>query len=259
VEISKTDLVNAKGTKEEAERLLKTLPRLDGIVANAGVAAEPFSLTPEGYEKIFATNHLGHFIFIQTLLPLLEKTAEKTGDARIVLVGSDATRAVKDFKAEMKYFTEIEGKDTHNFSGLWLAMARYGRSKLCNLLYVIELDRRLRGEGKKNVYVNCIHPGFVINTGLQNGGGRSYVPSLVITPLLFIGKLLSPTPKQGAGVQNYFALSEDIAKEDLHGRYYVNGKPKPKPGVLHADANELNAKELWDYTEEAVKKIFGTS
>lgn len=139
----------------------------------------------DGYEPMFQTNHLGHFAFINTLLPMIKMSAEKIsggnggggGDgARVVITSSDAHTFVKGIDWEG---LEMRGKPQPEKRGLGsvkTGMQIYGQSKLANLLYMQELDRRLRSEGVENVWVNAVHPGFVRGTGL--GRQVRMMPSL---------------------------------------------------------------------------------
>lgn len=125
--------------------------RLDIVVANAAISLDTSPTpSPEGWENHFQTNHLGHFAFIEALLPLLVDSPE----ARIVVTSSEAYRLAKGID-----FDSLRKNVDPTLLGFVGSMKRYGRSKLANALYARELQRRLLEKGVRNVYVNAVHPG----------------------------------------------------------------------------------------------------
>ena len=158
----KLDLSEMKHSEESAHDFARQHPdRLDILMCNAGVSLQRSDqLSSDGYELTFQTNHLGHFAFVMALLPLLEKTAKEHGDTRVVMTSSDAHAFAKtgiDFDALQKTTPHRGAR------GLGEAMTRYGTSKLGNMLFARELDKRwaapLRAQGVQ-VTVDCAHPGM---------------------------------------------------------------------------------------------------
>jgi NAD(P)-dependent dehydrogenase (short-subunit alcohol dehydrogenase family) len=132
-------------------------PRLDILIANAGIALDNnTALSSDGWERHFQTNHLGHFAFITTLLPLVEDTAQEYGEARIAVVASVGYTFVNGID-----FDAIRKEVPPNMLGFIGGMKRYGRSKLANILFALEIARRLRERGVENVWVNAVHPGEI--------------------------------------------------------------------------------------------------
>ncbi len=134
-------------------------------------------LSPDGYERAFATNHLGHFQFVTRLLgqsllrgvrvvftdeesDLVETTAKTSGEARIVMTSSFAYRMAEriDYNALVKQNLD-DGKQMRDLKG---AMVRYGTSKLANIYFAAELSKRLRERGIENIYCNSCHPGMYL-------------------------------------------------------------------------------------------------
>lgn len=156
----KLDLAEIKSAYESAKDFASHNSRLDILVANAGVSLQRGDqVSSDGYEQTFQVNQLGHFSFITPLLLLMEKTAREHGEARVVITSSAAHGFAKsgiDFDALTKAIPHTR------FGGLGDAMTRYGASKLANMLFARELDRRwaypLRQQG---VFVSsdCVHPG----------------------------------------------------------------------------------------------------
>ena len=135
----------------------------DVIIANAGVMACPQGKTQDGFETQFGTNHLGHFVFVNRLVPLL-----KSG-ARIVLLSS-AGHQLSDVNIDDPNFERTE----------YQPFTAYGRSKTANILYAVALDSRLKGRG---VRATALHPG-----GIQTELGRHITPELIEQMMARISK-----------------------------------------------------------------------
>src|SRR6266540_2213054 len=126
VQLDELDLASLASVRSFADRYTATHDGLDLLINNAGVMAPPRRLTADGFELQFGTNHLGHFALTGLLLPQLEGRE----DARVVTLSSTAHRTGRIA------FDNLNG-DRHYFR--WRA---YGQSKLANLLFALELDRR---------------------------------------------------------------------------------------------------------------------
>ena len=131
---------------------------------SAGVMACPFSITAQGLEMQFGTNHVGHFLLTKKLLPALIRSQP----SRIVTTSS-AAHYIPEFLGAAN-FTAVFA-DSNATYGPWAA---YGRSKLANVLFTAELARRLRSE---RVYANALHPGGV-RTNLQRHVGAAAAGAL---------------------------------------------------------------------------------
>ena len=127
-ELETLDLASLSSVRSFAERFEQGHEHLDLLINNAGVMAPPRRQTADGFELQFGTNHLGHFALTNLLLPLMEGR----DDARVVTLSSTAHKigriAFDNLNGDRRYFR-------------WNA---YGQSKLANLLFALELDRRLR-------------------------------------------------------------------------------------------------------------------
>lgn len=156
------DLAKMTTAKESAKTFIQKYgQRLDIVVCNAGISMQKGDeLSPEGgYELIFNTNHLGHFAFVTTLLPLIEKTAKGHGEARIVVTSSNAYALATE---GINFDSLTQTDPATGFKGMSAAFNRYGVSKLCNLLFARELDHRWASPLRKSgveVFVNSVHPG----------------------------------------------------------------------------------------------------
>jgi NAD(P)-dependent dehydrogenase (short-subunit alcohol dehydrogenase family) len=196
--------------------------RLDVLVNNAGSVSDKRQLTVDGIEQTFAVNHLGYFLITNLLLDLLEKSAP----ARVVNVASIGhRRGTMDF-------------DDLGYERGYFIMKAYSRSKLGNVLFTVELARRLAGRG---VTVNCLHPGGVA-TNIW-----SHAPWYA-RPVLELGKkLFMISPEQGGDTIVYLAASPEV--EGQTGGYYEkNQRVRP---ARRAEDPAL-AQRLWDVSLDLV-------
>ncbi|KIM27486.1 hypothetical protein M408DRAFT_329946 [Serendipita vermifera MAFF 305830] len=264
VHFLKLDLAEIKHAEETGKEFAKQHPeRLDILLCNAGVSLQKGDqLSSDGYELTFQTNHLGHFAFANTLLPLLEKTAREHGEARVVITSSDAHAFAKsgiDFDALQ------QTKPHQGMRGIGEAMSRYGVSKLSNMLYARELDKRwaapLRAKGVQ-VTADCVHPGTILGTGLGGSGSEWGVPSLVTSGVRLLGNVVGFSSLEGACTGVYVATMPDIRAKAEHGKYYTPqlnwhgryvGSHEQPPDTKWGEDDELAAR-LWTFSEEALQK-----
>ena len=210
---------------------------IDVLMNNAGVMAVPdLEITKDGYEKTFQTNHLGHFALTGSLLPLLN--AERS---RVVNVSS------------MAYLIASKGLDMSNLNGEveYKPWDAYGRSKLENILFTKELQRRADEAGKKITTV-ALHPGAV-RTDLPRYivGEDKFISMQDATPKLTDELKLLPAMyftkgvDRGASSQIYLSSFQE-SDEDISGKFFFNMKEqKLQPAALDMD----KAKELWRLSE----------
>ncbi len=152
LELMELDLSMLSSVKTFAQKLLATYGAPDILINNAGVMNLPYLKTSEGFEMQFGVNHLGHFALSALLWPEL---SVKPG-ARLVNVSSAAYRSGKI------RFEDIHWEKSYNKWGA------YGMSKLANLLFTLELSRRLKGSGQ-DILVASAHPGYADTTLVAKG------------------------------------------------------------------------------------------
>ncbi len=221
-----------------ADRVATRYDRLDLLINNAGIMAVPRSLTVDGIESQLATNHLGHFQLTALLLPLLEAAPA----ARVVSVSSLAHRAGGFDFADMT----LAGPGAYN------PMSAYRRSKLANLLFAHELQRRLSTAGSSTISV-AAHPGLT-ETRLATGGQR---PLWWRTLRPVIGRILQ-SPAIGALPTLRAATDPSVSGS----QYYGPGKLKEMTGppVLvtsnPAGHDQELARRLWAWSEQATGLTF---
>jgi len=211
------DLARMDEVRRLAGELLDAHPRIDVLANNAGAMFTSRHLTADGFEQTFALNHLSPFLLTNLLLERL--TASR---ARVVTTASDAHKGA-----------ELDLDDLQAEHGRFGPSRVYGTSKLCNILFTRELQRR-----NPALAANCFHPG-VIRTGFGKNDG-----ALVRAGLTLVGPFLR-SPRSGAETLVWLAL--DPAAGELRGQYLEKRRPvAPDP---QARDDEL-ARELWERSEE---------
>jgi light-dependent protochlorophyllide reductase len=201
--------------------------RLDILLCNAGIMATPYSKTVDGFEVQFGTNHLGHFYLTNLLMP---KLSEAAPNARVVVVASAAHRTQQvdfdDLSAEKMYKAS---------AGTWKA---YGQSKTANILFAVELNRRMR-ENNIGLAV-ALHPGGFASELQRNVGGIGH--KIFEWSLYYLGK----TIPQGAATSVYCCTAPEIQQENLGGKYFSDCNEAVP--MAYATDPEI-AKRLWTVSE----------
>ena len=220
VETLTADLSSLGQVRRLADEVLARHDRLDVLVNNAGVITMRPHMTVDGLETTFATNHLAPFLLTNLLRGLLEASAP----ARVVTVSSAVHKQIR----AIAWDELARGvPDGHGQA--------YPLSKLLNVLFTVELARRLAGTG---VTANCLHPGFV-RTGL----GRDV--SGPLGAVLRVVLRFRPGPATGAQTSVYLAGSPEVA--EVSGGYFVKRR-SAEPSPLATDT--AAAARLWTLSEE---------
>ncbi|HEY1652170.1 MAG TPA: SDR family oxidoreductase [Acidimicrobiales bacterium] len=219
------DLADLSSVRRGAEEILEQAPRLDVLVNNAGVVLSERRESADGYEATFATNHLGPFLLTNLVLDRIRESAP----ARIVDVASTAHAAARKGMP----FDDLQS--TRRYRG----MRVYGESKLANILFTLELSRRLAGSG---VTANSLHPGTVRTGYGADGDARGFLAfGLKISQPFFL------SPAKGARTSIYLASSPEV--EGVTAGYFVKCKPRrPRRWAQDPEA----AQRLWQVSEELV-------
>ncbi|GJP38707.1 hypothetical protein CLOM_g23125 [Closterium sp. NIES-68] len=243
VSVMALDLASLKSVRAFAADYLRLNRPLHVLVNNAGVMLCPFMLTADGYENQFGTNHVGHFLLTNLLLPKLKETAQQEGtEARIVVVSSAAHKMPYPGGIRFDAINSKEGYDS---------MKAYGQSKLANILHARELARRLKEEGAP-VAVNALHPG-VIDTNLM----RHVVPPGTIWHTLGRGaynlvfQWFMKTIPQGAATSCFLAAHPSLA--GVSGGYYADSREAEGSATDLSRDTQLAAK-LWELSEQMASK-----
>ncbi len=217
------DLSSLASVRAFAGAFLAAYDRLDLLINNAGVMVPPLTKTEDGFELQFGTNHLGHFALTGLLLPLINHTPH----ARIVTVSSTAHKMGKiDF-------------DNLNAEKSYSKWPFYGQSKLANLLFTYELQRRLAQAGETTLAV-AAHPGWTA-TNLQQHTGQ----------VQFLNRFFAMTPEQGALPTLFAATAPDVSGGAYFGPdgfFEMNGHPTRVTSIPRSH-DEAVAARLWTVSE----------
>ncbi|WP_062013466.1 SDR family NAD(P)-dependent oxidoreductase [Aureimonas sp. AU4] len=235
------DLASLAGVRETAGRLLSEGDLLDAVICNAGVMAPPLGRTADGFETQFGTNHLGHFVLVNRIVPLMR------AGGRVVVLSSAGHR-----------FADVDLEDP-NFERTpydpWIA---YGRSKTANALFAVEFDRRHRASG---IRASAVHPG-----GIQTELGRHLTPEAMAALVERLDAAARATGgpafafksiPQGAATSVWAAVAADA--EEVGGRYCedchvaaVRQGEGIRDGVRPYAVDPERAKALWAVSEALV-------
>jgi protochlorophyllide reductase len=231
IQLDLADLTSVRKAADEVRAI--TRDRLDVLVNNAGVMASPPRLTADGFELQIGTNHLGHAALTWLLAPAL------VPGARVVTVSSLAHRGagldVDDLNFERRRYTPV---------------AAYSASKLANLLFTFELDRRTRDLGR-NLLAVAAHPGLTY-TELASTTTRMHLPAPFVQVVRWGNKLITQGVAAGVLPQLYAATAADVRSGEYFGPSSL-GQTRGAPGRVAASAAACNvdtARLLWERTAE---------
>jgi NAD(P)-dependent dehydrogenase (short-subunit alcohol dehydrogenase family) len=248
-ELVALDLASLKSVRECADELLAKGQFFDVVIANAGVMATPFGHTADGFETQFGTNHLGHFVFVNRIAPLIR------AGGRLINLSSAGHR-----------ISNVDLQDPNFERPPYDPLVAYGRSKTANILFAVAFDQRHR---KRGVRAAAVHPG-VIQTEL----GRYMDPSLLQGLIQQIDNQLTAEGKkpfqwktipQGAATSVWAGVVAPA--DEIGGQYCENchvGQLAPdyvaitgvSEGVRGYALDPKNAEALWKKSEELVGESF---
>ncbi|CAB0031934.1 unnamed protein product [Trichogramma brassicae] len=223
----KCDLASQESIRDFVKQFTKEFPKLHILINNAGVMRTPLSYTKEGIELQIGVNHMGHFLLTNLLLDTLKASAP----ARVINVSSLA-----HFRGRINIsdFNSTERYDPG---------AAYAQSKLANVLFTVELAKRLKGTG---VTSNAVHPG-IVDTEITRYMGyyNSFISSIFLKPIVWP---FIKTPKQGAQTIIYAAVDPKL--ENVTGEYFSECKIAEKAPICDKE-NLLSW--LWKTSERWTK------
>ena len=248
-ELVALDLASLKSVRECAKKLLANGEPFDVVIANAGVMATPFGHTADGFETQFGTNHLGHFVFVNRIAPLIR------AGGRLINLSSSGHR-----------FSNVDLEDPNFERTSYDPFVAYGRSKTANILFAVAFDQQHRARG---IRAAAVHPG-----GIQTELGRYIDPSHIQKMIDQISQQLAAEGKapfqwktipQGAATSVWAGVVAPA--EEIGGRYCENchvGNVVPEDVTISAISEGVrayaldpkNAEALWKKSEELVGESF---
>ena len=240
LEVRKLDLGDLSSVSEFVEEYRANNDRLDILCNNAGVMAIPRQETIDGFEKQFGINHLGHFALTCKLMPVLEESDE----ARIITQSSG-----------------LHENGSINFDDLMMEedydkWSAYAQSKLANILFAYELQKRLKDKDTDIKSVAC-HPGYA-STNLQYRGPQEEGSKLKLAGMKLANTLFAQSAAKGALPMLYAATSKDIEGGEYIGPGGL-GKMRGYPEVQDSSPESQNkdvAEALWTRSEALVDEEF---
>lgn len=248
VELVEADLASLDSVRAATDRLTADGRKFDVVIANAGVMATPFGKTADGFETQFGTNHLGHFVLINRIAPLIRD------GGRVVSLASSGHR-----------YSDIDLDDPNFDHTNYDPTLAYGRSKTANILFAVEFDRRHKQRG---VRAAAVHPGG-IRTELARHLDTAWAESMIASINADLAKEGKPpfeykSIPQGAATSVWAGIVADADEvgghycENCHVTTNVTNEPLGalsegvRPYALDAD----RAKALWAKSEELVGERF---
>jgi len=224
VDVLIADLSLQSDVRRTADEILQRYPEVDVLINNAGAIYASRQLTPDGIERTWAVNHLAPFLLTTLLLDRLTASAP----ARIITTSSAA-----HFGAQIP-FDDLNAEHGYSNTGY----ARYRESKLANILFTLELAKRLEGTG---VTANCFHPGFVAT-------GFNYNNGILMRLGMAVAHLFARSPDKGAETLVWLADSPEVS--EISGAYFTDKQVK-RPSLAGRDSDA--ALRLWQLSEDQTR------
>jgi NAD(P)-dependent dehydrogenase (short-subunit alcohol dehydrogenase family) len=213
------DLSAQEEVREVASQIRSQVPEIDTLINNAAGVFSKWQLSRDGIEKTFATNHLGHFLLTHLLWPSLEQSSSP----RIINVSSHG-----HYKGKI-YFDNLNLKDNY------FILRAYAQSKLANVLFTYELDRR---KPHDDLTTNCVHPGLV-DTAIGTKG------TSWLAKLAWNYRRRSGVPPE-KGARTIVHLAADKAGAAHTGLYWYDMQPMTSSVASY---NREDAKRLWEVSK----------
>lgn len=241
LDIMHLDLSSLKSIHEFSDKFHDKYKQLHVLINNAGVMQPPKMKTEDGFELQIGVNHFGHYALTGLLFDIIKATP----NSRIISQSSFAANMGK-----------IDFNDL-NHDKKYSRTGAYGQSKLANLLFIFELDRKLKENGITSVKSIAVHPGYT-NTGLQQNGPSVNGKSFLFRIYSLTDKLFAQHVSMGVLPMLYAATAPDVESGDYIGPaklMQTRGHPKRVKATKKAYIKE-DAAKLWEISEEKTKVKF---
>jgi NAD(P)-dependent dehydrogenase (short-subunit alcohol dehydrogenase family) len=243
IDVVSLDLADLSDARRAAAEVASTYDRIDILINNAGIMLTPESTTKDGFELQIGTNHLGHFAWTAALWPLLDAS-----DARVVTVSSVAHTTAGSI--------DLDSLTPAGSSRPYKSFQSYGESKLANLMFALELDRRAKASGSGVVSV-AAHPGFA-STNLTKTGPSVGGLSLRSIGMHRITQVVAQPASHGAWPLLMAATDPSLSGGEYVGPRGLRGM-RGRPtivGMTRVARDEELADDLWAASEAAVAADF---
>jgi NAD(P)-dependent dehydrogenase (short-subunit alcohol dehydrogenase family) len=225
VAVAAVDLADLRSVERGAAETMDRFGRVDVLLNNAGGMWDRREISPQGLDRVFVVNYLGHYLLTRRLLDAMEGSAP----SRIVNVSSSGHRQGHGMR-----WGDLQGEDG------WGAPSAYGQAKLAQILFARELARRF---GDRGVVAHSVHPG-VVRTGFGGDddlhGGMKFVTRAIVA-------CFGVSPERGARTSVFLATSEEAGRSN--GGYWVRCK-QVRPSKYARD--DQAAQRLWSVSEDLV-------
>jgi len=252
------DLSSLENIKSFVAAFLEQYNRLDALVNNAGIMMCPYGKTKDGFEMQFGCNHLGHFLLMRQLTPLLLETAKKNNKpSRFVALSSCASAQTTRRTVEHPF---IDFEDPNWETREYNESMAYAQSKLANYLHAVGASME---HSSDQLIAAAVHPGWVLSPLDQHimkkifgeGTISDFVAGLVRKLYLWKGKLI--TPQDGAQTTLHCLLDDNIKSGKFYLQFGIYKDDASKPGgwpMKHPNPNATkeNTKKLWDLSNKLV-------
>lgn len=216
------DLAILSSVRNLAEILKSKYEKIDVLINNAGVYKRKREVTVDGFEEMFAANHLGPFLLTNLLLELLQSAVQANGSARVLNITAPSTVQLN--------FDDLQGE--RNFNSL----TAFGATKMANLLFTFALAQRLENTG---ITVNAIHPGLA----------RSRLMKEAFAPLRLFSWLMARPADKVSEIIVQAALAPEFEKTT--GKFLHNGKEIEAPAYAYDRAAR---QRLWELSEKLTER-----
>jgi NAD(P)-dependent dehydrogenase (short-subunit alcohol dehydrogenase family) len=218
VDLQLCDLSVLSSVRNLAEILKSKYEKIDVLINNAGVYKRKRAVTVDGFEEMFAANHLGPFLLTSLLLESLQAAVQANGSARVLNITAPSTVQLN--------FEDLQSE--RNFNSL----NAFGATKMANLLFTFALARQLESTG---ITVNAVHPGLA----------RSGLMKEAFAPLRLFTWLTSSPPQKVSERIVQMALAPEFEKPT--GRFFYRGRAIEAPAYAY---DREAQQRLWDISEE---------
>ncbi|KAH9459966.1 hypothetical protein Pst134EB_008177 [Puccinia striiformis f. sp. tritici] len=232
------DLTILSSAKTAAEKFTSRESRLDILINNAGIIGDTrYELSPDGIE-LTACNATGHFALTSHLLPILKKTASSVSDPHVRIVNVASLAHLFATNPDLSSLEGINRRDDR-------PMRRYDHSKLNNVLFTNELQKRL---SDTSIYCLSVHPGLVASD-IFNGIMSDFLTNWFTK----FGSYIIASPHEGALTQLYAATSPDIETKGLRAAYLVPYGQVGRKSLLAQDHDGKLGQQFWNLCERLMQ------